>query len=252
MAKLCISPCPNDTFAFHKFVEEFWQGEVEYHDIERLNSLAVSGIPDLCKISCALLPLVSEKYQLLDAGAALGFGNGPLLVARKTLSMSELSVAKIAIPGRNTTANRLMAKFFPQAVNKQPLIFSEIALAVAEGHFDAGVLIHEGRFTYQREGLKMIADLGKLWESATSMPIPLGCIVAKRSLGQERICEIEAKLSESVRYALENPSESRDYVRMHAQELDDETLQKHISFFVNQYTVTLGPAGRAAIEELLA
>ena len=186
--KLHISPCPNDTFMFDALVNGridtgSLRFEVEYHDIEELNRGAGLGRADISKISCAVLPAIAEHYVLLDSGAALGRGNGPLLVRR---AGDTRPIRRVAVPGLHTTANALMGKLFPEIEERTPLLFSRIAAAVERGDFDAGVLIHEGRFVYRERELELVADLGQLWEQRTALPLPLGGIAARRSLPAAR------------------------------------------------------------------
>ena len=249
---LHISPCPNDTFAFDALInrrlEHDFDLEVEYHDIEVLNEGVLRGEPDISKISYAVYPLIYEEYVLLDSGSALGRGNGQLLVRRK----GEMGkIRKVISPGLNTTANALLMRYFPDVEEVEQRLFSEIAEAVERGEADAGVLIHEGRFVYERRNLELVADLGKLWEGETNLPLPLGAIVAKRSLGEETIKKFEKLLSESVRYAFDHPLLSRGFVKEHAQELEDDVIDKHIALFVNDYTLSLGDEGRKAVEKLV-
>ena len=249
---LHISPCPNDTFAFdaiinHRIGHDF-DLAVEYHDIEELNEGVLRGEPDISKISYAVYPLVKEKYALLDSGSALGRGNGQLLVRRK----GETSpIRTVASPGLNTTANALLRRYFPEIREVRQMLFSEIAEAVERGDVDAGVLIHEGRFVYERRNLELVADLGKLWEKETNLPLPLGAIIVKREIEENIISKFDKLLSKSVQFALENPLLSRDFVKEHAQELEDDVIEKHISLFVNDYTISLGEEGRRAVEKLL-
>ena len=249
---LHISPCPNDTFAFDAIINRRlahdFDLEVEYHDIEVLNEDVLRGKPYISKISYAVYPLISEQYILLDSGSALGRGNGQLLVRRKGETGK---IRKVLSPGFNTTANALLKRYFPDIEEVEQRLFSEIAEAVERGEADAGVLIHEGRFVYERRNLELVADLGKLWESETNLPLPLGAIVAKRELGDEVISKFEKLLSESVHYAFNNPLQSRDFVKEHAQELEDDVIDKHISLFVNDYTISLGTEGHKAVEKLI-
>ena len=248
---LHISPCPNDTFAFdaiinHRIAHDF-DLAVEYHDIEELNEGVLRGEPDISKISYAVYPLVADKYRLLDSGSALGRGNGQLLVRR---SGETGEIRTVASPGKNTTANALLMRYFPD-VEPQQMLFSGIAAAVERGDVDAGVLIHEGRFVYERRNLELVADLGKLWEQETNLPLPLGAIIVKREIDENIISKFDMMLAKSVRYALKNPLVSRDFVKQHAQELEDEVIDKHISLFVNDFTISLGEEGRRAVEQLL-
>ena len=249
---LHISPCPNDTFAFdaliNRRIEHDFDLAVEYHDIEVLNEGVLRGEPDISKISYAVYPLVAEKYALLDSGSALGRGNGQLLVRRKGETGK---IRTVASPGLNTTANALLRRYFPEVEEVHQMLFSEIAAAVERGDVDAGVLIHEGRFVYERRNLELVADLGKLWESETNLPLPLGAIIVKRELGEDIISKFDKLLADSVRYAFANPLVSRDFVKQHAQELEDDVIDKHISLFVNDYTISLGEEGRKAVEKLI-
>lgn len=250
--KLRISPCPNDTFSFDAIVNKRidLQGlefEVEYADIEELNLEAKSGSPDISKISTALLPQIYDRYALLDSGSALGRGNGQLLVRRK----GETSpISSVAIPGEYTTANAMLKRFFPELTVRRPMLFSKIAEAVERGDVDAGVLIHEGRFVYERRNLELVADLGALWEEQTALPLPLGAIVIRRDLGEELRLTVESLLAESIRFAFENPSLSRTYIKAHAQELEDDIIERHIDLFVNDYSLSLGEEGRRATAQL--
>ena len=249
---LHISPCPNDTFAFdaivnHRIAHDF-DLAVEYHDIEELNEGVLRGEPDISKISYAVYPLVADKYRLLDSGSALGRGNGQLLVRRKGETGK---IRRVASPGKNTTANALLMRYFPDVEEVEQMLFSDIAEAVERGDVDAGVLIHEGRFVYERRNLCLVADLGKLWEKETNLPLPLGAIIVKRELGEGAISKFDKSLADSVRYAFANPLDSRDFVKQHAQELEDDVIEKHISLFVNDYTISLGEEGRNAVERLV-
>lgn len=250
--KLHISPCPNDTFMFHALVHglvdcEGLEFEVEYHDIEQLNSRAMAAEADVSKISCAVLPAITKSYALLDSGAALGRGNGPLLIKRKGFQ-GELK--RVAVPGEYTTANALVSGLFPLIDERTPLLFSEIAEAVERGDYDGGVLIHEGRFVYERRNLELVADLGVEWERLTDLPLPLGGIVVRRELGAELKERMERVLRRSIEYAFANPMASRDFVKAHARELEDEVIDKHIALFVNDFSLSLGNQGRQAISYL--
>ncbi len=249
---LHISPCPNDTFAFDALInhriEHDFDLAVEYHDIEELNEGVLRSEPDISKISYAVYPLVADRYRLLDSGSALGRGNGQLLVRRK----GEMGkIRTVASPGKNTTANALLMRYFPEVEEVQQMLFSEIAEAVERGDVDAGVLIHEGRFVYERRNLCLVADLGKLWENETNLPLPLGAIIVKRDIDEDTISKFDKLLANSVRFAFDNPLLSRDFVKEHAQELEDDVIEKHISLFVNDYTISLGGDGRQAVSRLL-
>ncbi len=225
--------------------------EVHLADIEELNELALKGIPDVTKCSYAIVPRIAAEYQILSSGSALGRGNGPLLVARKPLDRSELCHVTAAIPGELTTANLLLKNLFPEVAKKREMLFSEIIPAVAAGVVDAGVLIHEGRFVYAEKGLSLVADLGLEWEARYGLPLPLGAIAVRRSLPNALKMSIERLVSESVKYALAHPDASRDFVKRHAQELDDRVIRSHIDLFVNDFSVDLGEEGRAAVTRLI-
>ncbi|MDA8164586.1 MAG: 1,4-dihydroxy-6-naphthoate synthase [Desulfobacteraceae bacterium] len=252
-----FSPCPNDTFIFHALVH----GKVPVPDpgfappvladVETLNEWALAGRLDVTKLSFHALGHVLDRYALLDAGAALGRGCGPLLVTGPGADPSRLESAKVAIPGRLTTAAMLLRLFAPECRNLITMRFDLIMPALAAGEIDAGAIIHEGRFTYRQYGLTLIQDLGAWWEEVTGLPIPLGGIVARRSLGEERLRAIGAAIRESVRYGFAQPDAGRDYIRRHAQELDDRVIADHIGLYVNSFSENLGREGRAAIEEFV-
>lgn len=247
--RLSISPCPNDTFMFDAIVNgridcEGLSFEVEYHDIEELNHGVEALGPDISKISCAVLPAIKQHYRLLDSGAALGRGNGPLLVRRKG---DKGAIKHLLVPGVHTTANALVGRLFPQIEYREPMLFSKIAEAVERGDADGGVLIHEGRFVYERRNLELVADLGVEWERQTDLPLPLGGIVIKRELGDDMRSRVERVLRRSIEYAFDNPLLSRDYIKAHAQEMEDDVIEKHIALFVNDFSLSLGEQGRRAI-----
>ena len=251
--RLAISPCPNDTFMFDAIVNkridlEGYTFDVEYNDIEQLNERVLGGEAEVSKCSTALLRAVGERYRLLDSGSALGRGNGPLLVRRKG---ETTPIKRIAVPGIYTTANALIGRLFPDIEERVPMLFSEIAASVERGEFDAGVLIHEGRFVYERRNLELVADLGLEWERQMELPLPLGSIIVDRSLGEEVARDVERLIRRSIEYAFANPSSSRDFIKSHAQELEDDVIDKHIALFVNDFSLTLGDEGRRAVEELI-
>jgi len=250
------SPCPNDTFIFHALLHGVVGRESGLRfapevlaDVETLNEWAMAGRLDVTKLSFHALGHVLDEYVLLDAGSALGRGCGPLLVARQPLARAALHEKKIAIPGRYTTAAMLLRLFAPQCDNLVVMRFDRIMPAVAAGEVDAGVIIHESRFTYPQHGLALIQDLGQWWEGETGLPIPLGGIVARRSLGDEVIAAVARLVAASVRRAFAHPDESRAYIRQHAQELDDRVTRDHISLYVNDFSRRLGEEGRAAVAE---
>jgi 1,4-dihydroxy-6-naphthoate synthase len=246
---LGFSPCPNDTFIFdalihHKIDTEGLDFEVFYDDVETLNQKAFRGELDITKLSYHAFAYVADKYVLLDAGSALGFGVGPLLISNVEFSISDLEKAsdtlKIGIPGKYTTANFLLGLAFPDATNKQEVVFSGIEDAVLQGKIDIGLIIHENRFTYQDKGLKKIIDLGDYWEKRTGCPIPLGGIVANRNLPADVQHKINRVLRKSVEFAFANPKSGLEFIRSHAQEMSEEVMYKHIDLYVNQYSVDLG------------
>ena len=253
--RLNISPCPNDTYMFeallHGRVEtEGLEFEVAFADIEQLNNMALSGHgADVTKLSYAVVPAVVRDYKILNSGSALGRGNGPLLVSRGDIDVGD-SALRVAVPGVNTTANMLVKRFFPLLVNKTPVLFSQIATLVARCDFDAGTLIHEGRFTYAQAGLRLVADLGERWERATGLPLPLGAVAVSRGLEIDTQRRIERVLRRSIEFAMENPLVGSDFVRSHAREMDENVIARHIELFVNEFSLDLGAEGRRAVREL--
>ncbi len=249
--KLYISPCPNDTFMFDAMVNgridlEGLVLEVEYYDIEELNSRAVAGEAEFSKISCAIIPQIADSYVVSRSGAALGRGNGPLFVRR----IGDVApIRRIAVPGVHTTANLLISRLFPEIEESVPILFSEIASAVENGEFDAGVLIHEGRFLYGQRNLEFVADLGVMWEAERSLPLPLGAIAIRKDVECAEM--FQRVLTRSIDYAFANPLASRNYIKEHAQELDDSVIDAHIALFVNDFSRDLGDEGRQAIEALI-
>jgi 1,4-dihydroxy-6-naphthoate synthase len=256
--RLGFSSCPNDTFAFHALVHGLVAFDVPLvpviEDIEALNERALASearrLP-LTKLSVGALPVAAGRYAVMRAGAALGRGCGPLVVASREASLASLSGRRVAIPGVHTTAWLLMRAFAP-AVEPVAMRFDRIMPAVERGEVDAGLVIHEGRFTYAARGLVALADLGELWEAQTGLPLPLGVIAADRALAPAVVARFEDALSSSVAAAMREPSSSRGWIREHAQELDDDVVARHIALYVNDFTVDLGGEGRAAIDELLA
>lgn len=228
-----------------------FQFEVHMADIEELNSITMTQEVDVSKLSYATYPLIKENYKILTAGSALGYGSGPLLVSKYKIFKEELSDVTVAIPGEHTTANRLLEIAFPEIQRKKQYLFSDISEAILEGEVDAGVLIHEERFTYESKGLQLVTDLGEEWENRFHLPIALGAIVVNRSLEPEVQQSINTLLKESICYAFANPLSSREFVKKHARELSDEIIEKHIKMFVNDYSLDIGTTGREAIVRLL-
>src|SRR3954466_9475709 len=254
---LAFSPCPNDCFIFDAMVHgridvEGLEFDVRLADVEALNTEAFAGAVDITKLSFHAYAYCADRYVLLDAGSALGRNCGPLLISKRPISIDEAAAGRlrIAIPGKYTTANFLLGDAFPLATDKTELLFSDIEPAVLDGRYDAGLIIHENRFTYAAKGLRKIVDLGEYWESATGAPIPLGGIVIRRALADEVKQRVNRVLRRSVEYAFAHRTASLDYVRAHAQEMSDEVMYKHIDLYVNQYSIDLGPEGRRAVELL--
>jgi 1,4-dihydroxy-6-naphthoate synthase len=252
-----FSPCPNDTYIFNGLVHNHvgidgvdLQPEV-LADVETLNEWALEGRLDVTKLSFHALGHVTADYVMLRSGSALGFGCGPLLVAGRTVDRSRLSGLTVAIPGRYTTAAALLKMYAPTADRLVVMRFDEIMPAIADNRVDCGVIIHESRFTYRQAGLRLVEDLGAWWETETGCAIPLGCIAAKRSLGREVIARVDAGVRASVRWARLHP-DRLDYIRQHAQELDDKVIQEHIRLYVTRFTEDIGAEGMAAVETFLA
>ncbi len=253
--QLGFSPCPNDTFMFFALVHGLidtggLEYEIEMSDIEDLNRRVLDGNLLLSKISYAAFPEVSDRYRILNAGSALGFRNGPLVVSKRRIYPDELFDALIAIPGEMTTANFLLQNFYPDARKKRTYLFSEIEEAVLSDEADAGLLIHESRFTYLSKGLKLVDDLGEKWEDACHLPVPLGCIVALREMGDELTTQVEKHIRESIQFAFQNPRVPLDWIKKFSRELSDEVIHQHIDLYVNSFSLELGEEGREAVNFL--
>jgi len=255
MPKLTIgfSPCPNDTFIFDAMVHgkvdtEGLEFDVTLADVEALNRVALDGRLDITKLSFHAFGHCISHYVLLDTGSALGRGVGPLLVA--TGRDKNLSEATVAIPGRYTTANFLLQFAFPKVQRRVEMLFSDIEDAVLAGQVDAGVIIHESRFTYAERGLVQLADLGTIWEQQTGMPIPLGGIVVRRRFDVDLRQKINRVLRRSLEYAYAHPTGVLPFVRAHAQTMDPDVMRRHIDLYVNEYSRALGRQGRAAVEAM--
>lgn len=264
---LGFSPCPNDTFIFDALIHDKidchdLRFHVEYHDVETLNAKAFRGELDITKLSYHAFAYAVEDYELLDAGSALGFGVGPLLICKDAALAEELAQyiggelpehlrdLRVGIPGKYTTANFLLGLAFPNLQQKEDLLFSEIEESLLDERIDVGLIIHENRFTYMDKGLHKIADLGDFWEKTTGSPIPLGGIVIKRSLPDAVKKRVNALITESVRFGFANPKSGLDYIRSHAQEMDEQVMYQHIELYVNKYSENLGEIGREAIQKL--
>ena len=259
---LGFSPCPNDTFIFDALVNnkidtEGFAFETVLEDVQTLNEWAKEGKLDISKISYGVLPLVLEQYVVLNSGGALGKGVGPLLITNQSTlnklqtTNPKLQTATIAIPGINTTANLLFSYAFPEAKNKQFMLFHEIEDAVINRIVDVGVIIHENRFTYQEKGLKKILDLGSYWEEMMKVPIPLGGIVIKRQFDIGLQQQINKLIKKSVEYAFENYPHLSDYVIKNAQEMSEPVIRQHIDLYVNNFSIDIGLEGKIAVDKLL-
>ena len=252
---LGFSPCPNDTFIFDAMVN----GQVDTHgitfdyvmeDVETLNLWAEQGKLDITKLSYNTFIHIANQYALLHSGSALGEGVGPLLVAKQSLDMAKINGYKIAIPGFNTTANLLLSLAFPQAKHKTELVFNEIESAVINGDFDAGLIIHEGRFTYQKKGLTKLIDLGDWWEQTTHAAIPLGGIVMRRSFDTQLCATVDKIIKDSLAWSWQRYPQLTRFVTDNAQEMEEDVMRQHIKLYVNDYTTDLGETGRKAIATL--
>lgn len=254
---LGFSPCPNDTFIFDALVNgKIDTGGISFdvvlEDVQTLNQWAIEGKLDISKISYGVLPLVLQQYKVLDSGGALGKGVGPLLITKdKTLTIEDVNNVRIAIPGINTTAHLLFSMAFPSAKNKSFHVFHEIEDLVLSGQVDAGVIIHENRFTYQQRGLHKIIDLGDYWEQQTGTPIPLGGIVAHNRLIDTVALQVNDLIRKSVEYAFAHYPQVATYVKSHAQEMSEEVMRQHIDLYVNEFSIDLGIQGKQAVNTLL-
>lgn len=264
---LGFSPCPNDTFIFDALVHQKIDTkglsfDVQYHDVETLNQKAFRRELDVTKLSYHAFAYAVEDYELLDAGSALGFGVGPLLICKDPALAQELQQytgallpehlrdLRVGIPGKFTTANFLLGLAFPLLQNKAEMVFSDIEYALLQGDIDLGLIIHENRFTYAAKGLHKVIDLGDYWEKTTHCPIPLGGIVVRRDLPHDVKIQINELVRDSVAFAFENPKSGLDYIRMHAQEMEEAVMYQHIELYVNAYSQHLGVEGRNAVQTM--
>ena len=255
---LGFSPCPNDTFIFDALVN----GKIDtdgitfkpvLEDVQTLNRWAIEEKLDISKISYGVLPLVAKNYNLLNSGGALGKGVGPMLIARQPVENIHEAINNllVAIPGENTTAHLLFSYAFPSANKKQFLVFNDIEDAVISGKADAGVIIHENRFTYQDKGLVKLIDLGEYWEQKTGSPIPLGGIVAKKNIDSKLQQQIDNLIRKSLEYSFENYPTISPYVSQHSQEMSEDVMRKHIELYVNDFSLNLGVEGHDAVKTFL-
>lgn len=256
---LGYSPCPNDTFIFHGLASGAveWPGglDITLADVEDLNGQAAEGKLDVVKVSVAAAADILDEYVLLRAGGAMGYGVGPILVARENCDLKALDGKTVAIPGRKTTANLLFGLCCKDAgvsVILKEMVFDEVMPAVVAGDVDAGVVIHEGRFTFKEQGLTRILDLGAWWEEHTGLPIPLGAIAIRRSLGASTARAMNEAIRQSLLGARSHPAESAGYIKEHAQEMNDDVIKTHIDTFVTDYSLDIGEAGEKAVGRLLA
>ncbi len=252
---LGFSPCPNDCFIFdamvhHKIDTEGLEFDVVMEDVEALNQRAFRSELDITKLSFHAFLYVQKNYILLKSGSALGFNCGPLLVSKYSTLNTKHETLNIAIPGKNTTANFLLSLAFPEMKNKTEVLFSEIEQAVLDGKYDAGLIIHESRFTYEQKGLKKIMDLGEFWEGLIHTPIPLGGIVARRNFDNDLLQKINRVIKKSIEYAFANTPDVMPYVKQHAREMSEEVMKKHINLYVNEFSIDLGETGTKAVNLL--
>jgi 1,4-dihydroxy-6-naphthoate synthase len=252
---LGFSPCPNDTFIFDAMVHgridtEGLEFDYFLSDVEDLNRKALNAEVDITKISYHAYAYVAQNYLVLDAGSALGYRNGPLLISKRRLGIADLPKLRIAIPGKYTTANLLFSIAWPEVVNKTEYLFSKIEDGLLKEEVDAGLIIHETRFTYYKRGLHKLADMGEYWETLTGLPIPLGAIVIKRSVPEEIALKVNRVIRRSLEYAYKDSFASYDFVAGNAREMDSTVMNNHIKLYVNEYTLNLGVRGREAVVEL--
>lgn len=256
--RIGISPCPNDTFIFHALLHGLVEAPARFDpvlaDVEVLNGMAGRGEADVCKLSVAAAAGVLDEYVLLRSGGAMGYGVGPILVAREGVRLDTLDRRRVAIPGRMTTANLLFGLCCREkgvGPERVEMVFDEVMPAVNRGDVAAGVVIHEGRFTFAEHGLTRLLDLGDWWERSRGLPIPLGAIAVRRSLGPELIRELDEAVRRSILHARENPEAGREWIRSHAQEMDEGVIARHIETFVTDYSLDVGEEGERAVTALL-
>jgi len=255
---LAYSPCPNDTYIFAALTNGLLDGapsvRVHFADIEELNAAAARAEFELTKVSYGAIPALMHDYHILRSGGALGRGCGPLVITRPGVAetLADVRDLRVAIPGERTTAFMLLQLALGLRPQTQQMRFDHIIPAVASGRIDAGLIIHESRFTYAEAGLVSVADLGEWWESESGMPIPLGAILARNDLGEERMREIDGAIRASLRFARQNEAAIMPFVREHAFEMSDDVMRKHIELYVNDYSADIGVDGIAAVNELFA
>ncbi len=250
-----FSPCPNDTFIFEALINGRVDTEgIDYEwflaDVEELNNNALQGFVDITKISYHAYAYAAPHYLLLDSGGALGRGNGPLLISKRKIYPDEINDVRIAIPGRYTTANLLLSIAWPDAKDKHEYLFSDIPDVILSGEADAGLIIHETRFTYMAMGLQKITDLGEYWEKSSGMPIPLGAIVVNRRIPEETALKVNNTIRRSIEYAVSDPKPASAFIKKHARELDESVINEHIKLYVNKFSHSLGSEGKEAVKKL--
>jgi 1,4-dihydroxy-6-naphthoate synthase len=253
-----FSPCPNDTYIFDALINQRidtnpYRFIPHIADVEELNMTVADYMPDITKLSVFAYLKLTDKYQILTAGSAIGENCGPLLISKHKIFPDEIADCKTAIPGKNTTAFLLLNILFPELKNSNKIreyLFSDIEEVVLSDECDAGLIIHETRFTYKTRGLKLIADLGKKWETKYNLPLPLGLIAVKRNLNKKIKTDIDKLLLDSIKFADANPSASHEYILKHSQVKDTDIIRKHINLYVNHYTKNIGETGRKAITKL--
>jgi 1,4-dihydroxy-6-naphthoate synthase len=254
---LGFSPCPNDTFIFDAMVHgridtEGLEFDYFMADVEELNRRAFEGKVQVTKMSYHAYAYAAENYLILNSGSALGRRNGPLLISKRIITPSELVHSRIAIPGRYTTANLLFSIAWPDALDKKEYLFSDIENALLNDEADAGLIIHETRFTYFKKGLRKVADMGEYWEKLTNLPIPLGAIVINRSVPEDIALRVNRILKRSLDYAYRDSLASYDFVAGNSKEMDSDVMNNHIKLYVNEFTMDLGTEGRQAVEKLFS
>lgn len=253
--KLAISSCPNDTFMFDALINKKietsgYEFDLIIADIEQLNKMAFELLPDITKLSYHSYFKVMGDYQLLNSGSALGKNCGPLIISKHKIYPDELSDCNIAIPGENTTARLLLSLLFPNVSKTKEYLFSDIEDVVSSNECDAGLVIHETRFTYKDRGLSLVADLGSLWEERFNLPIPLGGIAIKRNLPEYVKLEIDRVLRTSIEFALLNPSSALNFMKQFAQDMNEIVMMKHVDLYVNNYSIDLGEDGKESVIKL--
>lgn len=253
---LGFSPCPNDTFIFHALINGLAGSKYKYDyklfDVEKLNELACESFFDVTKLSFSALGKLTNEYGLLRSGAALGKGCGPLLVKKKNRNVDSLVNSKVAIPGTMTTANLLLNLYTEGNIKTVPMRFDNIFNSLNNNETDYGVIIHEGRFTYQNHNLEIIEDLGQWWEKTTSLPIPLGGIAVKRDLSEEIIIDVEQSIEKSIKVAYNDRVLSKDFIECNAQELSSSVIEDHINLYVNEFSLNIGKTGLKAIMKMFS